>query len=47
MNPDDPELRQYRRAVMAYLENFDIRVQFHASRLPAKLWWATWDGVDA
>lgn len=45
-DPDDPQERQYRRAVMAYLENFDIRVQFHASRLPAKLWWAAWDGVD-
>jgi hypothetical protein len=45
-DPRDPHERQYRRAVMAYLENFDIRVQFHPSRLPGRLWWATWDGVD-
>ncbi|HEU5419122.1 MAG TPA: hypothetical protein VFV41_15625 [Streptosporangiaceae bacterium] len=45
-DPQDPQLRQYRRAVMRYLENFDMRVQFDAARLPAGLWWATWDGVD-
>jgi hypothetical protein len=45
-NPLDPQERQYRRAVMAYMENFDIRVQFHPARLPAKLWWASWDGID-
>jgi hypothetical protein len=45
-NALDPQERQYRRAVMAYVENFDIRIQFHPARLPAKLWWASWDGVD-
>jgi hypothetical protein len=45
-DPLDPQERQYRRAVMTYLENFDMRVQFHDGRLPAKLWWANWDGVD-
>jgi hypothetical protein len=45
-DPRDQEMRQYRRAVMGYLENFDIRVQFDAARLPSGLWWATWDGVD-
>jgi hypothetical protein len=45
-DPLDPQERQYRRAVMAYIENFDIRVQFHPARLPAKLWWASWDGID-
>jgi hypothetical protein len=45
-NADDPAERQYRRAVMAHLENFDIRVQFHADRLPSSVRWATWDGVD-
>jgi hypothetical protein len=42
----DPQERQYRRAVMAYIANFDIRVQFQPARLPAQLWWASWDGVD-
>ena len=45
-NTLDPQELQYRRAVIAYLENFDIRVQFDPARLPAKLWWAVWDGVD-
>jgi hypothetical protein len=45
-DPDDPQLREHRRAVMHYVENVDMRVQFDSSRLPSKLWWATWDGVD-
>ena len=45
-DPDDPQQREWRRAVMHFVENVDIRVQFQASRLPAKLWWGTWDGVD-
>lgn len=44
--PVDSSLRQHRRAVMAFVENVDMRVQFHPRRLPAGLWWATWDGVD-
>jgi hypothetical protein len=45
-DPADPRERQYRRAVIGAMENFDLRVQFHASRLPAKLWRASWNGVD-
>jgi hypothetical protein len=45
-NPDDPAERQYRRAVMRQVENFDMRVEFHPDALPAALWWASWDGVD-
>jgi hypothetical protein len=45
-DPDDPHERQYRRAVLGRLENFDMRIEFHPDRLPAQLWWATWDGVD-
>ena len=44
--PDTPEERQYRRAVMRRLENFDMRVEFDPARLPARLWWATWDGME-
>lgn len=42
----DAQKRQYRRAVMGRLENCDIRVEFHPSRLPAAIWWAVWDGID-
>jgi hypothetical protein len=45
-DPADPDQRLYRRAVMGRLENFDMRVEFHPSRTPAGVWWATWDGVD-
>jgi hypothetical protein len=44
-NPEDPGERQYRRAVLGRLENFDIRVEFHPAQLPAGVWWATWDGM--
>jgi hypothetical protein len=40
------EYQQYRRGSMAFVENVDIRVQFHPARLPAAVYWATWDGVD-
>jgi hypothetical protein len=45
-DPSDPHEREYRRAVMGQLENFDMRVEFHPDRLPACVWWATWDGLD-
>jgi len=45
-DPLDPHEREYRRAVMGRLENFDIRVEFHPDALPASLWWASWDGVE-
>jgi hypothetical protein len=45
-DPDDPHLREYRRAFMGRLENFDMRVEFHPGRLPSAIWWATWDRID-
>jgi hypothetical protein len=45
-DPSDPHEREYRRAFMRRMENFDMRVEFHPDRLPAGIWWATWDGVD-
>jgi hypothetical protein len=45
-NLDDPHEREFRRAVMRRLENFDIRVEFHPDMLPARIWWAVWDGVE-
>jgi hypothetical protein len=43
---DDPHEREFRRAVMRRLENFDIRVEFHPDMLPPCIWWAVWDGMD-
>jgi hypothetical protein len=43
---DDPQEREFRRAVMRRLENFDMRVEFHPDMLPAQVWWAIWDGTD-
>jgi hypothetical protein len=45
-NPADPEEREFRRAVMRSASNLDMRVQFDPSRLPARIYWAQWDGVD-
>jgi hypothetical protein len=45
-DPLDPQEREFRRAVMSRMENFDMRVEFHPDRLPAALWWASWDGVE-
>jgi hypothetical protein len=42
----DPREREYRRAVMGRLENFDVRVEFHPDKLPSGVWWATWDGLE-
>jgi hypothetical protein len=47
--PDDvpyPVECEQRQAVLRQLENLDMRVEFHPDRLPAKVWWARWDGVD-
>jgi hypothetical protein len=44
--PQTDEECQYRRAVMRRLENFDMRVEFHPDRVPASVWWATWDGME-
>jgi hypothetical protein len=42
----DPGEREYRRGVLRHMENFDMRVEFDLARLPAHVWWATWDGVE-
>ena len=44
--PESPSQREYRRAVMRQMENLDIRVEFHPDKLPARVWWAHWDGVE-
>src|SRR6516225_49586 len=45
-NLADPHEREFRRAVMRRLENFDMRVEFHPQMVPACVWWAVWDGVE-
>jgi len=42
----DPGEREYRRGVMASLENFDMRIEFHPEEVPAAVWWAVWDGLE-
>jgi hypothetical protein len=41
---DEPPPPVARRATYACIENLDLRVQFHWSRLPRKVWWAEWEG---
>lgn len=45
-NLADPHEREFRRAVMRRLENFDLRVEFHPQMVPPCVWWAVWDGVE-
>lgn len=45
-DPQDPHEREYRRAVLRNLENYDFRVEFHPDQVPRRVWWARWDGVD-
>ena len=41
--PPPPE---FRRVVQFFVENLDIRIEFHPEKLPAKVEWAVWDGLD-
>ena len=42
-NLEDPEERCFRRASLRKTMGYDMRVQFHSEKLPAQIWWATWD----
>jgi len=41
-----PPSRDYRRAARARMDNVDIRVEFHPEKVPAAIWWASWDGIE-
>jgi hypothetical protein len=41
--PPPPE---FRRIVQSFVENLDIRVEFHPDKLPSSVVWAVWDGMD-
>ena len=41
--PPPPE---FRRIVQTFVENLDIRVEFHPAKLPRNVVWAVWDGMD-
>jgi hypothetical protein len=41
--PPPPE---FRRVVQFFVENLDIRVEFHPDKLPRNVEWAVWDGLD-
>ena len=41
--PPPPE---FRRVVQYFVENLDIRVEFHPDKLPRSVEWAVWDGLD-
>jgi len=45
-DPRDPAEREYRRGVIRQLDNLDMRIAFHADKLPRRVWWAQWDGGD-
>ncbi len=41
-----PPPREFRRVVQYFVENMDIRVEFHPDKLPSEVVWAVWDGMD-
>jgi hypothetical protein len=41
--PPPPE---FRRVVQFFVENLDIRVEFHPDKLPSNVVWAVWDGLE-
>jgi hypothetical protein len=45
-DPRDPAEREYRRGGIRQVDNLDMRIEFHPDRLPARVWWAHWDGGD-
>jgi hypothetical protein len=45
-DPRDPAGREYRRGGLRQLDNLDMRIEFHPDTLPARVWWAHWDGGD-
>jgi len=42
----DKAEREFRRAVMRTVSNLDMRIQFDQDCVPAKIYWAQWDGID-
>jgi len=42
----DPAEREYRRGGIRQVDNLDMRIEFHPDALPARVWWAHWDGGD-
>ncbi len=42
----EPPPPEFRRVVQFFVENLDIRVEFHPDKLPAEVVWAVWDGLD-
>jgi hypothetical protein len=37
---------EFRRVVQSFVENLDIRIEFHPGKLPRNVVWAVWDGMD-
>jgi hypothetical protein len=37
---------EFRRVVQFFVENLDIRVEFHPGKVPGNVEWAIWDGLD-
>jgi hypothetical protein len=42
----EPPPPEFRRVVQFFVENLDIRVEFHPEKLPGSIVWAVWDGLE-
>jgi hypothetical protein len=43
---DEPPKREFRRTARSTIKDVGIRVEFHPAKLPRRIWWAVWEGVD-
>lgn len=41
-----PPAQEFRRASSGLIEDLDLRVRFHHLRLPERVWWSEWPGLD-
>jgi hypothetical protein len=39
----EPPKPEFRRGTHQRVEHLEMRVEFHESRLPGRLWWAQWE----
>jgi hypothetical protein len=37
---------EFRRGAQSRIESVDIAVQFHQDKLPKRIWWSVWDGIE-
>jgi hypothetical protein len=42
-----PPKSEFRRGAARRAANIEINVQFHPNRIPKRIWWSIWDGIES